>query len=132
MTKSKRALALVMAAILLLSLAGCGKYKSHYFAVGFVHSNDSRSAFMTFHSFEGRMVFKMKSSGEGDLKYTAELESGSAKVYYDYGGTKAELCSVKGGDAVESHGGYVEKGTVYVIVTTDGNCTNGDFHFSLE
>ena len=129
--KSKRALALVLAVLLLLSLAGCG-YASHYSAVGFVHSNEARSAYMSFWSFEGRMVFKLKSSGEGDLTYSVKLEEGNAKVYYDSRGTKAELCSVSGGDAAASHGGYVEAGTVYVIVETDGTCLNGDFRFSLD
>ena len=130
--KSKRALALVTAAILLLSLAGCGTYASHYSAVGFVHSNEARSAYMTFYSFDGRMVFKLKSSGEGDLTYSVKLEEGNAKVYYDSRGTKAELCSVSGGDAAASRGGYVEAGAVYIIVETDGPCLNGDFHFSLD
>ena len=89
-----------MVAVLLFSLAGCGKYSSKYNAVGFVHSNQSTSAFMSFYSFEGRMVFQLKSTGEGDLKYSAELESGSATVYYDFYGTKEELFSVNSGNEV--------------------------------
>ena len=87
---------------------------------------------MSFYSFDGRMVFKMKSTGEGDLTYSAKLESGSATVYYDYYGTKTELFSVSAGEEISSHGGYVEAGTVYVIVETDGECKNGDFQFSLD
>ena len=123
---------LLVSAILILSLTGCGKYTSSYKAVGFVHANDSDSAFMNFYSFEGRMVFKLKSSGEGDLKYMAKLESGSATVYYDFYGTKEELFSISAGEELDAHGGYVESGTVYIIVETDGPCQNGDFQFSLE
>ena len=104
----KKIFILALSALLLISLAGCGKYSSSYKAVAFVHSNESDSAFMSFSSFEGRMVFKLKSSAEGDLKYTAKLESGSATVYYDFYGTKDELFKISGGEEIDSHGGYFE------------------------
>ena len=128
----KKVLAVIVAVVLLLSFAGCGKYSSKYKAVAFVHSNESTSAFMNFYSFDGRMVFKLKSAGEGDLKFFAKLETGSATVYYDYYGTRAELFSINSGDELDSHGGYIEAGTVYVIVETNGECRNGEFHFSLD
>ena len=128
----KKIVFLFVSIFLLLSLPGCGKYMSSYKAIAFVHSNEKTSAFMTFYSFDGRMVFKLKSSSEGDLKYTAKLESGSATVYYDFYGKKQKLFSISGGEVMDSHGGYVESGTVYIIVETDGNCRNGDFQFSLE
>lgn len=127
----KTVILLIFAMLFILS-TGCGRYVSSYQAVGFVHSNGSDSAFMNFYSFEGRMVFKLKSSGEGELKYTAKLESGNAAVYYDFYGTKQELFSISAGEEVDSHGGYVESGTVYIIVETDGACQNGDFQFSLH
>ena len=128
----KKTVILLVSAMLVLSLAGCGRYVSSYKALGFVHSNESASAYMSFHSFEGRMVFKLKSSGEGDLKYTARLESGSAVVYYDFYGTRQELFSISGGEEADSRGGYVEAGTVTIIVETDGSCQNGEFRFSLD
>lgn len=87
---------------------------------------------MSFYSFDGRIVFKLKSTGEGDIKYSAKLESGSAKVYYDFYGTKTELFSISGGNEINSHNGYIEAGTVYVIVETDRKCQNGDFNFSVD
>ena len=125
----KKIIALLLCAALLFSLAGCGKHSSKYKAVGFVHSNETKEAFMSFYSFEGRMVFKLKPSGEGDIKYSAKLEEGNATVYYDWLGTKSELFSVSAGDEIASSGGYVEAGTVYIIVETDGECMNGDFRF---
>lgn len=77
----KRIIPLLVSAAMLLCLSGCGRYSSSYKAIGFVHSNESNSAFMSFHSFEGRMVFKLKSDGEGELKYSAKLEDGKASVY---------------------------------------------------
>ena len=128
----KKICILLVSAILIVMLTGCGKYTSGYNAVGFVHSSDSDSAFMSFYSFKGRMVFKLKSSGEGELKYTAKLESGNATVYYDFFGTKQELFSISSEEELDSHGGYVEAGTVYIIVETDGTCKNGEFRFSLS
>ena len=127
----KKEIDIIIVCLMLLSMTSCGKYTSKYKAVGFVHSNESSTAFMSFYSFDGKMVFKLKSTGDGDLKYSAKLESGNAVVYYDYYGTKTELFSVSSGDEMESHGGYVEAGTVYVIVETSTECRNGDFHFSL-
>jgi hypothetical protein len=128
----KKICILLVSAILIVMLTGCGKYTSGYNAVGFVHSSGSDSAFMNFYSFKGRMVFKLKSSGEGELKYTAKLESGNATVYYDFFGTKQELFSISSEEELDSHGGYVEAGTVYIIVETDGTCKNGEFRFSLS
>ncbi len=128
----KKSIILLVSAMLALSLAGCGRYVSSYKALGFVHSNRSDAAFMSFDFFEGRMVFRLKSSGEGDLKYSAKLESGSAAVYYEYNGNKQELFSISGGEEADSRSGYVEAGTVIVIVETDGSCQNGEFRVSLD
>ncbi|MBR5620124.1 MAG: hypothetical protein IKW76_10345 [Clostridia bacterium] len=124
---------LLFAAVLLLTASGCGRYVSHYKAIGFAHSNASDSAFMSFYSFDGRMVFKLrcKNGSDGQLRYSAKLESGSAAVYYDDNGTKTALCTVAAGDALESSVGLSEKGTVYVIVETSEPCMNGDFSFAV-
>ena len=127
----KRIFSLIASLIILLLLTGCGKYSSSYKAIGFVHSNGSASAEMSFYSFDGRMVFKLKSPGEGDIKYTGKLESGTATVYYVYHGT-SELFTISAGEELEGHGGYVEAGTVYIIVETDGECMNGAFSFSVK
>lgn len=128
----KNYLSLVLGLMLFLSLVGCGKYISSYRAVGFVHSSEASSAFMNFYSFEGTMVFKLKSSGKNELKYTAKLESGNASVYYDCKGSKTELFSLQGGNEFSSNGGYFDAGTVYIIVETDGECINGEIRFSFE
>lgn len=130
-TAFRKTAAVIAAFLLLLSLTGCEKYTSSYKAVAFIHSNEKTSAFMNFYSFDGTMVFKLHSGGEGALNYTAALESGNAAVYYDYAGRKLPLFTVGGGDTIDSHGGYIEAGTVYVIVETDGACKNGEFRFSV-
>ncbi len=121
----------MLALAMLLCSFGCGGYNSKYKAVGFVHSNDTESAYMSFYTFDGRMVFKFHTTRESDIKYSAKLESGSATVYYDYSG-KQELFSVKGGEELDSRGGYVDNGTIHIIVETDGECMNGEFSFSIH
>ena len=65
--------------VCLLCLTGCsGKYSSHYNAVGCVHSNTTRSAFLNFAIFEGRMAFTLKSSGQ--LKASAKLGPGKERA----------------------------------------------------
>lgn len=127
----RSAAALMLALAILLCFFGCGGYKSKYKAVGFIHSNDTESATMSFHTLEGRMVFKLKATRESDIKYSAKLESGSATVYYDIYG-KCELFSINGGEELDSRNGYVDNGTIYIIVETDGKCTNGEFSFSIN
>ena len=53
-------------------------------------------------------------------------------MYYDFYGDKQELFSISGGEEADSRGGYVEEGTVYIIVETDGSCQDGEFRFSLD
>ena len=131
MKTMKRVGILLLTFALLLTSSGCGRYVSSYKAVAFVRSNDRDSASMSFYSFEGRMVFKLRSEGEGHLKYSAQLESGSVTVYYDAYGTKEELFSIEGGEEISSEGGYLEKGTVYLIIETDGECSNGSFSVEI-
>ena len=132
----KRAFTIFLAAVLAAGfccLSGCARYVSKYFAVAFVHSNESDNAYMSFYTFKGTMVFKLKCKDAGQrIRYSAKLESGSAAVYTDCGDGKTELLSVGAGDETASVGGQIGKGTVYVIVETDGECTNGDFRFELE
>ena len=124
-----------MGAMLLLAmcLTGCGKYVSSYKALALVRSNTSNSASLSFYSFEGRMVFKLKCrSEEQTIRAEAELESGSAVVCYDADGTEKEWFRANAG---EKYDGNLEKlpvGTVRIIVETDGKCKNGDFRFKIE
>lgn len=126
------ALIAAVMALLLLTLSGCNSYTSHYKAVAFVHANTTESASMSFSSFEGTMVFRLKcESADEKINYSAKLERGSAKVFYDCNGTKTELFSVKGGDEINETGGVLQKGTVYMIVEMSEAGQNGRFNFDL-
>ena len=130
--KTRKLLTAVLAAVLALVLTGCSSYVSHYSAVGFVHSNTSGSASMNFYSFDGTMVFRLNAQDAGErIRYSAKLESGSAAVFYDAGGTKTLLFSIGPGETVSASGAPLEKGTVHLLVETDGKCTNGEFRFEL-
>lgn len=118
--------------LLIFSFSGCGQYTSSYRAVGFVHSNRSDSASMSFYSFDGRMVFKLKNAHSGSLNCSAALETGTAAVYSVCSGEKAELFSITGGEEFDLCSGDIGNGTVYVIVETDGKCENGSFDFGFE
>ncbi len=125
------------AALLLLcvfGLAGCSKYHSNYTAVGFVHSNTSGSAFMTFMDFSGTMALKLKNKNgsDGQIVYSGKIGTGDAAVYYDSGLGKKELFTLKGGDEVSSALPLTGNGTVYILVETQGLCENGNFHFDVR
>ena len=88
---------------------------------------------MSFASFEGSMVFKLKcESADEKINYNAKLEDGSAKVFYDSNGTKTELFSVNSGDAIGASGGVLQKGTVYIIVETSEEGKGGRFDFVIN
>ena len=116
----------------LLFASGCNGYRSRYKAFLFVHSNRPASSFMSFDSFTGTMVFRMKSKqADGKLKYSASLGSGNATVYCDCGGQKTALFSVEDGEEIPETEIPVDKGRIYVIVETFGECKEGDFHFDI-
>ena len=131
--KAKSFLSLLCAVLILFSFAGCGGHASHYQAVACVHSNTGNTASLSFYEFKGTMVFKLKlkDKSEGDIKYTAELEEGNVTVSYEYNGIGSELFELSSGEKLDDRGGYIEKGTVYVIIKTDGKCKNGRFEFSV-
>lgn len=130
----KKIISLALAAITLVvavCLVGCTVYSSSFKATMCVHSNKSNSSYLSFSTFEGKMVFKMKCDDGDQIKYYAKLESGDAAVYYDCGGGKTELLKVGAGEEISERGGELSKGTVYVIVETDGKCSGGDFDFDI-
>ncbi len=123
----------VIAALALLILSGCSPYRSHYRAIAFVHSNTSDRAYMSFLSFDGTMVFRLncKSVSGARIVYSAGLEDGSAEVFLDNGGEKTGLFSLSSGDELNGSFGELKKGPVYIIVETDGECTDGDLSFEI-
>ena len=130
----KKIISLALAAITLavaVCLVGCSGYSSSFKATMCVHSNKSNSSYLSFSTFEGRMVFKMKCDDGDQIKYYSKLESGSATVSYDCGSGKVELFKIGSGDEISARGGDLVKGTVYVIIETDGKCTGGDFDFDI-
>ena len=133
MRKTLSIAAVIIMGVSTLALSGCGKYTSSWSAVGYIHSNDSDSGYMNFYKFKGREVFTMKSdSSERHIKYSGTLEKGSVKVYYDIGDEKKELFTLKEGETIEAVSEDLSEGKVYVIVETDGECSNGKLDFAIE
>ena len=131
----KKTVVFLLLALVLLSalgLAGCG-YASKYRAVGFVHTNTAETARMSFFEFEGRMVFKLKNrGGEGQIAYTGSLEQGDLRATYVYNGVESGLFPLGSGEKIDSAGGYVENGTVWIIVETHMKCENGSLEFRID
>lgn len=120
--------------IIVGDLTGCSvrKYKSHWNAVAFVHSNTSQKANMSFSSFEGTIVYELNCKGENEvLHYSSTLESGSADVFYDNDGEKVLMFSVKNGSDADGFVRVLQKGELYIIVETTEKCTEGQFKFKI-
>lgn len=121
----------LLSLLLVLSLSllvGCNSYK----AIAFVRSKGPKSAWMSFYSFEGKMEYKFKASEGEVLNYSAELEEGSATVYYEYNGEKVELFSISSNESVSSTKKDLPQGKFVIIVLSDGKLTNGSFSFKVE
>ena len=120
--------------IIVGGLTGCSvrKYKSHWNAVAFVHSNTSQKANMSFSSFEGTIVYELNCKGENEvLHYSSTLESGSADVFYDNSGEKVLMFSVKNGSDANGFVRDLQKGKIYIIVEATEKCTEGQFKFEI-
>ncbi|EWM52463.1 hypothetical protein [Ruminococcus flavefaciens] len=133
----KRRSLLIISLIMILSvfcLAGCNVNTSGYMATGYVKSNTTGSAHMSFSSFKGSDSFSISSrSGSAkELKYSGKLESGNITVYYETDGTKKELFSLKGGEEIDSSLSDLGKGTVKITLDTEEKCKGGKFDFKFE
>ena len=129
----KRIVSIVLAGLLLLSLASCG-YGSAYRAIGLVTMQDRSTYSVSFYELSGYASETLRlASGEGELYYAATLEEGEVKVYYDVYGEKELLFTVKAGETVEGRGGYVEGGRrIHIIIETVGSAKNGSIRVSTK
>ena len=120
-------------ATLILCLAACSSYKSHYNAIALVQTNTSGKASMSFSVFEGSNVFELKSGADGKvIDYSAKLGTGSAKVWYDAGEGKTLLFEIGPGIEVEGQSADLPKGKVSIIVETTEKCGDGSFSFKID
>ena len=133
-TKRNAVVLTVFLFMAILCVSGCGRYRSRYKAVGLVTTASTMNGFINFYSFDGTRVFKLsnKKGTEGQLIYSARLEEGSAAVFYDIGGEKAELFTIHGGEETDDVFTLPGSGTVYVIIETEGKCQNGEFRFEIR
>ena len=142
MKKGRIAVFAVMAAVtigvavfLIVKLAGGIRYKSSFAATMCVESSRSKSAKLDFGSMKGTKVLKMKHDGSDNayIEYSGKIGSGKLTVYYDDDGTKKELFSLSAGERADSVSEPLKKkGTVYIIIETDGKCTDGNFEFKIK
>ena len=126
----KRILLSLLCFVCLLSCASCSlKYYNSYKALMFVRSEMRDHATVSFSSFEGTYVIKLKMSGkdqEGDIHCKASLEEGELNVYYDAFGTKELLFNLKAGESIDERLGYIESGKrVYIIIETVSPAKDG-------
>ena len=131
--KMKIKMILVLSMMMLgLALTGCNTYTEHGHGTIMISNNLSDNAFLSFSTFEGTKVFKLKVKSGDKINYSGSLGTGSATVYYDNGEGKKELFTMSDGDSVEDSLENLEKGTVYIILETDGKAENGKVEFVVE
>ncbi len=123
--------AVMLIAIATFSFTACSGYVSRYSAVALITKNTREEGFIKFGSLDGTYVFKLRPD-DGAISYEATFGSGSLKVYYDAGEGKTELFPITAGESLSGQAEIATKGkTVYVIIETDGKCTDGEFTFRV-
>ena len=131
----KRILLCLLCVILVFSVTSCD-YVSSYKALMFVREERGDHGSISFSSFEGRYVMKLKMSGvgqEGSIHCKASLSEGEINVYYDALGVKEFLFNLKAGESIDERRGYFESGkTVYIIVETISFAKEGKVEIDLR
>ena len=126
----------VVTLVLCFTLSACGnKYVSYYSATVMVRTNTSNKASVSFGSFSGTYVIKLKSNGADEvfITYDATLGEGNIKVYYDYNDEKLNLFEIETNGSVDSKTEtFTSDKTIYIIIESDGKCSDGSFSFVLE
>ncbi len=117
---------------IIFSFVGCDSmYLSSYSAIGLRSRKFGNECYASFDKLDGTFVFKMKYGGAEDkIYYAADVESGTVVIYYDSVGVKEKLFTAEGGYPIEGNTGYVDRGTVYVILEAE-NAQNGSIKVRL-
>ena len=99
-----------------------------------VSTNFSNKASVSFDSFSGTYVIKLKNNSpdEAFLTYEATLGEGNVSVYYDFNDEKLNLFEIEADGSVDSKTEAFTGKTVYIIIESDGKCNDGSFSFALE
>ena len=126
----------VMMLILCFTLSACeNKYVSHYSATLMVKKNTTTEASVSFRNFSGIYVIQLKNTGDEKIfiTYSATLEEGNIKVYYDFNDEKLNLFEIGTDNSIEGKTEtFTSNKTVYIIIESDGKCNEGSFSFVLE
>ncbi len=135
MKKIKAVIVAVVILVLCFTLSACGGYVSHYSATLMVKTNTSNKSTVSFDSFSGTYVMKLRNSGTDEVfvTYDAMLNEGNIKVYYDYNGEKLNLFEIETDGSVEGKTEtFTSNKTIYIIIESDVKCNEGSFSFALE
>lgn len=100
-----------------------------------VRTNTSENASVSFDSFSGTYVMHLKNNSSNDafIDYEGTLQGGNIKVYYDYNGEKLNLFDIAAGGAVDGKTeAFTGNKTIYIIIESDGKCSEGNFSFVLK
>ena len=122
--------------VLCFALSACvNGYASNYSGMAIVTTKTSNEASLSFSTFSGTCVMQLQNKGadEVSVTYEATLEEGSIKVYYDFNGKKLDLFEIGNNGSVEGKtDAFTGKKTIYLIIESDGKCSEGSFLFTLE
>ena len=136
MKKFVSAIIATVTLILCFTLSACGnKYVSHYSAMLMVRENTSNKASVSFDSFSGTYVITLKNNGADEvfITYEATLREGNIKVSCDYNDEKLNLFEIKTNGSVDSKTEtFTGNKTIYIIIESDGKCSDGSFSFVLK
>ncbi len=134
----KRITSVIIAAVTLVlcfTLSACGnKYVSRYNAMLMVRTNTSNKASVSFDSFSGTYVMQLKnnSADEVYIDYEGTLGEGNIKVYYDFNDEKLNLFDIETDGSVDGKTEtFTGNKTIYIIIESDGKCSDGSFSFVL-
>ena len=126
----------VVTLVLCFTLSACeNKYISRYSAMLMVRTNTSHKASVSFDSFSGTYVIKLKNNGADEvfIAYEGTLGEGNINVYYDFNDEKLNLFDIEtDGSVDEKTETFTGNKTIYIIIESDGKCSEGSFSFVLE
>ena len=133
MKKRIALLLIIVLTISMIGLTGCDQYTSSYNAVGLVTTKDSKSASLSFSTFNGTKVFKLKTGDEDmSLRVYGKLEEGAVEVYCDFGQVLRQLLVMSDDSEFETSIDIPAKSTLYILIESKGEAKEGRFEFELK